>query len=115
MDFFKSGIFQGSDTDYDLAIGEFYKRFDTSLNQQPFHETGVHIDRIIREPYVIAAGEASENKTTVYFHFLKNPGTEFSFVLWGEMEEQPFFNMSKDELLDFFEVRFRRFSKLLNR
>jgi len=115
LEFFKSDIFQATDIDYDLAVTEFYERFDPQFNQKTYHEIGVHVNRIVREPYIIEEGEAHENKTTIYFHFLKNPGEEFSFTLWGEMEELPFFDLSKEELLSFFEFRFRRFHKLLNR
>ncbi|MCF2447143.1 hypothetical protein L0657_24525 [Dyadobacter sp. CY345] len=115
LDFFQSDIFPATGIDYDLVISQFYKRFDPQFEQETYHQIGIHIDRIVREPYVIEEGEAHENKTTIYFHFLKNPGEEFSFILWGEVEEQPFFALSREELLDFFEFRFRRFHKLLNR
>ncbi len=115
LNFFQSDVFPATGIDYDLVISQFYERFDPQFDQLTYHEIGIHIDRVIREPFVIAEGEGHENKITVYFHFLKNPDEELSFILWGDVEEQPFFTSSKEELLDFFIFRFRRFHKLLNR
>ena len=115
LNFFQSDFFPATGIDYELVISQFYERFDPQFDQAVFNGIGIHIDRIVREPFVIEEGEALETKTTVHFQFLKNPGEVFSFILWGEIEEQTFFASSKEELLDFFEFRFRRFQKFLNR
>lgn len=127
-DFFRSHIFNADRTDvsaFEKAVQEFYQRFDTEFDQRKYNEIGVQIHRIVREPYVIEeqGGQDEgvrqvntlENITTIYFCFLQNPEAELSFTLWGDIEEKPFFAYSKAELLDFFEFRFRRFSKFLVR
>jgi len=121
-DVFSSGAAAPGNFDFEEAIEAFYKRFDSEFDQLVFNQIGIHINRIHREPYlieetgqdeVVRIVDTRENKTTVYFHFLKEPGKELSFILWGAMEEEPFFEYGKEELLQFFELRFRRFCTLL--
>ena len=127
-DFFRSHVFNtdGNEiTDFEKAIEEFYRRFDPEFDQLRYNGIGIQIKQIVREPYIIEEQNAQdegfkevntlENITTIYFCFLQNPEAELSFTLWGDIEEKPFFAYSKAELLDFFEFRFRRFSKFLIR
>lgn len=115
LSFFQSDIFRSAPLDFENVIQEFYNRFDPLFDQEAYHEIGIHINRVVREPYIIEEGEAADYKITVYFHFLTNPEEELSFILWGELEEQPFLTSTKEQLLDFFEFRFRRFQKRLIR
>lgn len=127
-DFFRSHIFNADRTDvnaFEKAVEEFYRRFDTEFDQYRYNEIGIHVNRIAREPYIVEEQNAQDERikevntlehiTTIYFCFLQNPEAELSFTLWGNIEEKPFFSYSKAELLDFFEFRFRRFSKFLVR
>ena len=114
LDFFKFIGFSNDDEYYEEAISEFYKRFDPQFDHEKYHEIGIHIDRIIREPYLIEEGNVEESKTVIYFYFEKNATDELSFTLWGAEEEESFLLFDKQELIQFFELRFRRFSKLLS-
>jgi hypothetical protein len=107
------------------AVSAFYKRFDVEFDQLKYNEMGIHINRIVREAYIIKDQDSQdqlikevdtqENITTIFFSFMQKPELEFSFILWGDIEEKPFFSYSKDELIVFFELKFRRFSNLLIR
>ena len=114
LNFFKSIRISNDDDNYERAVSEFYKRFDPQFDQAKYKEIGIHIDRIIREPYLIEEEGIQESKTVIYFFFEKNPKDELSFTLWGSEEEESFFLYDKEELIHFFELKFRRFSKLLS-
>ncbi|MDQ6481597.1 hypothetical protein [Dyadobacter sp. LHD-138] len=125
-DFFRSDVFNANDApDFEKAIAAFYRRFDPEFDAWRYNEIGIRVNRIVREPYIIEEQNAQdagvrqvntrENITTIYFCFIQKPEMELSFILWGDIEEKPFFSYSKDELIDFFKFRFRRFSEFLIR
>lgn len=117
--FFRSDLFQSESAqngDFTLAIEAFYKRFFSEFDQSKYHEIGVHIDQIRRERFIFDEqtdnSHNTEYKITIDFHFIEDTANKQSFSLIGTEEEKDFYELGREELLHFFILKFRRFSKL---
>lgn len=118
--FFSSDIFQSENArhgDYTAAIKAFYDRFYPEFEQSKYNDIGIHIDNIRREELVVDeqtdSSHIKEYKTIIDFHFILDPANKQSFSLIGAEEEKAFYDQERDELLNFFILRFRRFGRLL--
>ncbi|GLU54748.1 hypothetical protein [Dyadobacter frigoris] len=117
--FFRSDLFQSESArngDYTLAIKVFYERFYSEFDQSKYSEIGIHIDNIRCEQLIFDEqtdnSHTTEYKTIIDFHFIQDPANKQSFSLIGTEEEKAFYDLNIEELLNFFILRFRRFSKL---
>ena len=117
--FFRSDLFQSElakNGDFSLVIKAFYERFYSEFDQEKYNKIGVHIDQIRREQLIFDEqtddNYEKEYKTIIDFHFIKETANKQSFSLIGTEEEKFFYNLNSKELLNFFILRFRRFSKL---
>ncbi|WP_159467046.1 hypothetical protein [Dyadobacter sp. 3J3] len=120
ISFFSSDIFHSENVrngDYTLAIKAFYERFCTEFDQSKYAEIGIFIDNIRREQIIFDEDtdniHVMEYKTIIDFHFIQDITNTQSFSLIGTEEENAFYGHNREELLNFFIMRFRRFSKLL--
>ena len=117
--FFRSDIFQSENArngDYALVIEAFYDQFYSEFDQSKYCEIGIHIDNIRREQLIFDeqtdSSDTREYKTIINFHFIQDPANKQTFSLIGTEEENAFYDFNIEELLNFFILRFRRFSKL---
>lgn len=119
LSFFRSDIFQSESArngDYTFAIKAFYERFYSEFDQLKYNAVGIHIDQIRREELIFNEGtdscDTKEYKTIIDFHFIQEETNKQSFSLIGTAEENSFYELSIEELLNFLILRFRRFSRL---
>lgn len=119
LSFFRSDIFQSESAlngDYTLVIEAFYKRFYSEFDQSKYNKIGIYVDNIRREQLIFDeqtdSGYNIEYKTIIDFHFIQDTANTQSFSLIGTEEEKAFYDFNIEELLNFFILRFRRFSKL---
>lgn len=117
--FFSSDVFQLENVrngDYTAAIKAFYEQFYPEFDQSKYNDIGVHIDSIRREELIfdepVDNNHITEYKTLIDFHFIIDPANNQSFSLIGKEEEKAFYDQNREELLNFFILKFRRFSKL---
>lgn len=119
--FFSSDLFQSESVqngDYSLVIKAFYDRFYSEFDQSKYNNIGIHIDNIRRDQLIFDepadSGHVKEFKTIIDFHFIQDPAIKQSFSLIGTEEEKNFYDLDREELLNFFILRFRRFNKLFS-
>ncbi|MCF0054258.1 hypothetical protein [Dyadobacter sp. CY356] len=114
--FFRSDIFRSEralNGDFTQAIEAFYERFYSAFDQKKYNEIGIHIDDIRREQLLFDEQTDTDFKVIIDFHFIQEPENKQSFSLIGAEEEKMFYDQDKEELLSFFILRFRRYSRLL--